>query len=344
MSRSIVVSMFGKHSNRTPFAYKSFTKFFKRNNIVIDNESELPDIICSGFHIDIAAEKDWINSTRNKNPALKIFIISEEPLWDMTWHKNPFQVNQICNTTGFEYFYINHFNSEAFNFSDIPYFITTDSKYISRYLMLLTLYENFTPSSILSHWSNTKMLISCFAERRVDKKYNISKNGFHTHSNFRSILIEQLVGFRGAQIEGKGWNTNSPRQVLPDWHADKLAKTLRSSRFMMAIENTDAPNYVTEKVFDAFSTLSIPVVVESQQKELDNIFGNTAVVSISNRNIDLIKVLSNVELDMDLAELYLKNLRTLLNLLRNSELIEKQISNRTSSLTWEINKAFKNER
>ena len=340
MNSSIIISMFGKHANRTPFSYAAFIKFFNRNNIIIDNESESPDIICSGFHIDIAAER---NSIKNKNPFVKILIVSEEPLWDMTWHKNPFENKQICNSTGFEYFYINHFNSKVFHFSNIPYFITTEPKYIARYLMLLSLHENLTPSSLLSYWSNVKNLISCFAEKRVDKKYIVSKNGYHTHSNFRSILIEQLVGFGGAQIEGKGWNTDSPRQILPDWHADKLAKTFKNSKFMMAIENTDAPSYVTEKVFDAFSTLSIPVVVKSQVQELEKTFGDAAVVSITNENVNLIKLLLDIRIDLDFAELYLNNLRKLLSLFRNVEQIDKQISCHTSSLTQEIIKAFKHE-
>jgi hypothetical protein len=339
---NLVVRTFGKHGVRTPFSYDRYQGVLKKNGIVLDNESECPDILCSGFHIDIPAERATIDVIRKRNPAVKIFIISEEPLWDLTWHSDAFTSHQRCKTTGLEYIYINHYNSNIFEISEVPYFITTDIKYIARYLMLLSRFENITALELIQHWMNCRYLASCFVERRNDQMYEVTKNGFETHSNLRSQLATSLLGDSVAQIQGKGWHSDSPRQSLPDWHADKLTKTYMSSKFLMAIENTDAPNYVTEKIFDAYSSLAIPIVVKSQIQEIEKIFHCPAVFGVSGADVGVFKEkLDAFKPDKEFADQYIRNIRQLLGLFRNTGIVEHAISFYSKSLINEIRKLAK---
>ena len=59
--------------------------------------------------------------------------------------------------------------------------------------------------------------------------------------------------------EGKGWHSDQPRQSLPDWHLDKLVQLDRQSLFVSALENTLVDHYLTEKIFDAYAVLSVPL-------------------------------------------------------------------------------------
>jgi hypothetical protein len=340
-NKNLVVATFGKHGVRTPFSYERYNSCFRKFGMVLDNENEKPDILCSGFHIDIPAESERIFAIKKRNPAVKIFIISEEPLWDLTWHNDPFSFKQKCKVTGLEYFYINHYNCNAFEISKLPYFITTDTKYTARYLMLLSRFKNLTPTDLISHWHNCRYLISCFVENRQDEKYSVNKNGFIAHSNLRTHLAASVYHNKIAQVQGKGWGTDTPRQSLPDWHADKLTRTYKCSKYLMAIENTDAPSYITEKVFDAFCSLAIPVIVTSQLGELEKLICSPAAIEVDSRDIDefgnKLKVFTT---NQSFAERYLKNIRQLHSIFRNVENIEKAVFKYTESFANEIKKAI----
>ncbi len=339
-----IVSTFGKHSARTPISYSLYQSQFKSLGFVLDNTSMKPDILIGGFHIDIAAEKQKIDNVKKLNPHVKIFIISEEPLWDLTWHKDPFEVCQKCEETGLEYFYLNHFSSNAFDLSIIPYFLTTESKYIARYVMLLSQLDTISPQELLTHWDSSEYLISCFVEKRAERKYGVTKRGFRAHSNFRTTLAENLLHEPCAQVQGKGWHTDKPRQSLPDWHADKLSRTYKRSKYLVAIENTDARSYITEKVFDAFSTLSIPVVVSSQVDELSKILANPAVfVSDTNDASMIFNRLEKFKPDEEYAKRYLSNIRELLAIFRNTKNFNFAVRTYTKSLTHLITKSIEGE-
>jgi len=340
-NKNLVVATFGKHGVRTPFSYEIYNSCFRKFGMVLDNENERPDILCSGFHIDIPAESEKIFEIKKRNPEVKIFIISEEPLWDLTWHSDPFNFNQKCKVTGLEYFYINHYNCNAFDTSKVPYFITTDTKYITRYLMLLSRFGSLTSAELINHWKNCRYLISCFVENRQDEKYSVNKNGFVAHSNLRTDLAASVYRNKIAQVQGKGWDTDTPRQSLPDWHADKLTKTHKSSKYLMAIENTDAPSYITEKVFDAFCSLAIPVIVKSQLGELEKLICRPAAIEVDSSDVqEFENKLKEFTTDESFAERYLDNIRQLCYVFRDIKNIERSVFKYTESFVNEIKKAI----
>ena len=79
---------------------------------------------------------------------------------------------------------------------------------------------------------------------------------------------------------GKGWNDDTPRQSLPDWHLDKLAGFAGRFRVVSALENTHCPNYFTEKLFDAFAVGSIPVYAASASHGLDRLVDPSGYITM----------------------------------------------------------------
>lgn len=75
---------------------------------------------------------------------------------------------------------------------------------------------------------------------------------------FRTLVAQRMTGDRIVRI-GKRWGDTPARQLLPDWHLDKLAALDSRSFIVSGIENTHHWNYVSEKLFDAFAVMAIPL-------------------------------------------------------------------------------------
>lgn len=314
----------GKHSNRTPAAYKIYKEALKSEGINVftlnDIGEEVPDFIVTGFHIDIPEIRPFYEKYLAINKSLQVFVISEEPLWDLTWHSSPLKRKHTCKVTGIDYEYINHFNSSLFNGLKIPYFITTETKYLARYITLLTDHCKLNPEELMKIWNRADYTLSCFVERREETKYlKTSECGsFKTYSNFRSSLVSPLLEADKVQVQGKGWYSDATRQMLPDWHADKLARCMKRSKFVMAIENVNAPNYMTEKYFDAVASLAIPLVVDCQTTTFLEYSKNLACLSISrDYEGNLLHTLNAHTVSQSFANDYLNNLKSIKNLIAN---------------------------
>lgn len=323
----------GKHSNRTPAAYKIYKEALKSEGINVftlnDIGEVVPDFIVTGFHIDIPEIRPFYEKYLAINKSLQVFVISEEPLWDLTWHSSPLKRKHTCKVTGIDYEYINHFNSSLFNGLKIPYFITTETKYLARYITLLTDHCKLNPEELMKIWNSADYTLSCFVERREDAKYlKVSECGrFKTYSNFRSSLVSPLLEVDKVQVQGKGWYDDAPRQMLPDWHADKLARCMKRSKFVMAIENVNAPSYMTEKYFDAVASLAIPLVVDCQTTTFLNYCKDLVYIGISHDyEGDLLHNLKSFTVSEEFAERYLNNLKNIKKIISDKKIINESVS------------------
>ncbi len=228
---------------------------------------------CYRFIQDYKQDVLRLHALKQANKSLKLVVVSEEPLWDSLWSGADFKKrwtkladsNHIESTINIVQ--INHFNSDLFSFRYLPYFLTTEYKYLIRYSQLCRKYMSDGHSALrVNYLEQTKDLAGLF-ERRLGDKY-VSKN--HPDlclSDYRSKLAE-LACFSSrstsngisCEFMGKGWSTsNLPRQQLGDWHLDKLIRLKKGFKAILAIENTVSPYYITEKVFDAISSFSRPV-------------------------------------------------------------------------------------
>lgn len=254
--------LLGKHSHRTPLSYAdlsySFKDFF---NQVFD--LSLADIIVLGFQIDLSEHADLLAGLKKKNPSLLIIVLSEEPLWDVVWSVNREDVLQHYSKNGvsFEYIYINHFNSNLYDFKKYPYFILTSNDYLARYRKSFLENKKNQDFQLIRQWSSADAKIKFYMEKRYDKRYSVfsNSNTLIGLSEYRTKFADCFNSEVSLKV-GLGWGDSKPRQTLIDWHFEKLYETSGNTFLLSAIENTLCRNYITEKIFDAYAVCAYPVV------------------------------------------------------------------------------------
>ena len=249
----IKVSLYGQHSNRTPLAYSSYKKFSEGK--ITQTTPEDCEILVSGSYGDFAENIDEIRMLKKKKPELQLVVISEEPYWDTVCFRNiceeisPNKL-QLKHYENVEIHFFGYLNSDLFEYKKIPHFLTTDINYIVRYRILI---ENQ-----MRNLEGEKSGIVGMFERRVGDWHIYDKGDVKSLCNYRSELASRLSEV--SVIYGVGHSPETrPRQLFPDWHLDKLARCSGKYKLMFAIENTLHPEYVTEKIFDAYACGSIQI-------------------------------------------------------------------------------------
>lgn len=302
--------LLGRHSHRTPLAYKPYidrsTEYF---HLVFDATEA--DVVILGFIIDVKENGDEILRIKKHNPLVKFVIISEEPLWDTVWSGDYQNVNRQIELDNeiVEIFYFNYFNSNIFSFKEIPYYITTDYKFISRYRFLFERNLKFNNVEIKQHL-NSRRGEAFFVENRTDPRYNFKHDKSVGLSLFRSDLAKSRRNINAESlIVGKGWDTDKPRQLLIDWHLDKLSQIDKNFKFSSAIENTDVEGYISEKYFDSLATLTVPIISTCKNQKL---LSNTKVepfLNISSENlISAIDQIDNFVVSNEFVDVYRRNI------------------------------------
>jgi len=219
------------------------------------------------------------------DPSLKIFLLSEEPLWDsmceQTLNPKLNKVNLEFSNFNFEINLINHLSSDLFDYKEIPFFLTTNKQYAINYILSLKTLSSINEKNILSHWKNKKYNF-CAIER------NLSSNPifqFKSNSDI-PILSQERSKFcfkihkelDKTFIFGEGWESLNNDIVNSEklqhtiysshkscfWHKEKLHFLQEKSQFLMSSENTMCKNYITEKFFDGPATLSVPLFIAKQ--------------------------------------------------------------------------------
>lgn len=271
------------------FYYESYLifleKYFERTF-----DQGKADIIVASFINDIFENlKDFLEIAKSHNK--KIFLLSEEPLWDALskeYVSNPKSNKVELDLAGvkFELNSINYMNSNVFDFDDIPYFITTNRKYIFNYLNSLKSLCSMNDEEVFSMW-NQKKYNFC----SIGRDYS-SNPVFEFHdsdeipilSKKRSILSKEIGEALGDSfIFGEGWeHTNESQQKNHSkdlnlsiysskesclWHYQKLSFAKKYSKFLMSAENSICQNYITEKFFDGPASLSIPIFFSNKNEE-----------------------------------------------------------------------------
>ena len=289
-SRKTRLHLFGTHSNRTPFSYDAFRPGFEKH-VQYEDTIEDADLCVTGFELDYKGNTSIIRAALEENPGLNLKVTSEEPLWDTAWTDDPLARTSSLGMSDSElpsipYAICNHQNHDVFDFERLPYFITTDDKFFLRYATAFSRNAALSEDELLKVWTTTMVRAAFYAEKREKEKYNIR---MPEHDIFGLALHRLSVSEkvrRGPVLRiGKGFSTDTARQVIPDWHLDKLAASDRNCLILSALENTHQINYVTEKIFDAFAVLAVPIYYASPNHRIHslvpeeswiNIFGMTA--------------------------------------------------------------------
>lgn len=203
-----------------------------------------------------------------------VFIVCEEPVWNKnTENWTSYLLEEVYVDVKKQRYNIsainlNYITSDIFGYNTIPYFITTNFRYISNYksawkqLTELNKSNNLTLANRESKYNITGLISIPNSERWVYKKID----SFPYLANARHLIAESAIKTTNdCFFAGRGWQSGTlgktiyEEQESANWHTDKLNWATTHSRFLFAIENINMPGYVTEKIFDAIFSNSIPI-------------------------------------------------------------------------------------
>jgi hypothetical protein len=255
------ICLLGRHANRTPLSYEPIRRIIDQQLKFVE-VPEQADIVISGFNIDLLDSIEALSAVLSSPNKPKFAILSEEPLWDITW-SGPFtgRKARIADTRGeIAYTFLSHETSNIFEFERIPYFVLTSDSYAVRYANLIGRFACMTPKDMLERWKSATFPAAFFFERRTGATYSNSfpERNVTGLSAYRTDVAESLK-LPGVLRVGKGWSTESRRQDLPDWHLDKLVQADGNTRVLSSLENVHQRLYITEKIFDAFAIGAVPL-------------------------------------------------------------------------------------
>lgn len=283
------IFLLGKHSNRTPLSYLVYRRIAEKRGLVFVDNINNADIIIFGFVIDIKTHSKLIFDAISINPKLRLVVLSEEPLWDTIWSPKYDVRNSIiaCDEGSLNYTNLNHFTTEIYNFNKIPYFITTEDKYVIRYSNFLSRNIKYSKSEIVEKIKNRKFAFSCMAEKRLDAELHKFRDGHLIGlSNLRTQVADTFS--LSKKCVGKGWVNNIPRQDEVDWHLAKISEFDNLSIVMSAVENTVQENYITEKIFDAYATLSFPLYFSNPNHRIKDLIKNNSALFFETDDVECI--------------------------------------------------------
>lgn len=276
------VFIYGRHQTRVVLNYKAYAPHFEGDIELVD-EPRRADMLIVGFDTDLVQNSEEILRFVDETPSMRLVVLSEEPLWDSIWSK---QYKSKCSRLiigGRELpvSVLNHVTTKIFDFDRIPYYVTTRDVYAQRYASLLNRFSDETPSSLRERWISAPQQYASVAERREGAQYSVRDPGIDLVGlcSYRSELASALQA-RGGLCLGKGWHADAPRQSLPDWHLDKLARLDRQVFRLSALENTHLNNYITEKMFDAFSVGAYPVYSAGKHHRVREFVASEAFLNV----------------------------------------------------------------
>ncbi|MEH6645932.1 glycosyltransferase family 10 domain-containing protein [Sulfitobacter sp.] len=194
----------------------------------------------------------------------RLVLLSEEPFWDSVWGRDPLRrFQKHSGTTGpIPFACLNHFTSDIYNFTEIPYFLLTDTRFFTRYASWFRRNAARDADQWRTHFAGTRHRVAFLAEYRNEARFDVRYDG-HDIFGMGTLRTQIALACKGPDVlrSGAGWNTLPRRQDLPDWHLDKFLDLDGQCRILSAIENTHHANYVSEKFFDAFAVGAVPLYI-----------------------------------------------------------------------------------
>lgn len=267
---------YGNASKISIFEYRSYqkyiNKFFKKVK-----DPKKADIIIFSHIEDVAKDIPAFQKCQNNAKAI---LFSEEPLWDNSWSNSIQYENTkpfVQDSTGkfrVDFEIINYFNSNIYEYKFFPHFLTTNLQYVKNYY---DIFNNLDSSNIINLFNKKKYDVTgLFSRRDVIEPnqfdFSDNKEGKCLNSikyGLSDLFIDNKLNFN-CDFFGHG-NSEIP-DVTDDtiydgytFHRKKVDWCLKNSKFLFAIENTLQKDYVTEKVFDAICSLSIPIYFQTHQ-------------------------------------------------------------------------------
>lgn len=251
----------GKYCHRQPLAYPPIAELCA-DTITLTDHPEQASILLLAHSKDLATQAEFLTQHLQAFPNKKLVLLSEEPFWDTIWAADPFERHQVFASDfgDIPFTYLNHHTSDIFDFHQIPYYLLTNHRFAPRYALRFGKNARKSKADWQVHFASTEIQAAFIAEKRLNEKFAVRFPRHDTYGLcvFRSQLTAEYHSgnvYRG----GLGWRKGPLRQELTDWHLDKLLTLDQRCRFISALENTHQPQYLSEKLFDAFALGAIPL-------------------------------------------------------------------------------------
>lgn len=265
MQTRIRVFRTGAHAHRTPLSYPALAPLFADRIVPVDRPGEA-DLYVFAHVLDIEAAphaviEDW---RRRQRPVV---LLSEEPFWDTIWARQPLAHQRLVQTRfgPLPVIQLNHQTSPIFHFERIPYYLLTHHRFATAYAARFARNAALTASAWARRFADCAADLVFMFERRPEPYHALRwpEGDLIGLCHWRTVLAEADLPGRVERI-GRSWQDGVPaRQSLPNWHLDKLARLDGQMRCLAAFENTHQPDYITEKLFDAFACGAVPLYFAS---------------------------------------------------------------------------------
>ena len=290
------------HSAVSMFSYQPYEKYIKQY-FEPTTHSSFADIMIATYSIDFYNHGGLSNLYSKIN---NLFVLCEEPLWNKfssfykghLFSQKHYDIKrEKVNIPVTE---LNYKTSDIFSYETVPYFLTTNEKYIKNHKKWLAISNQTGINKIIGSHSERKYKIGGLFSHRTKESYRYDKfNSNPCLSSIRTKIAENLLKINNDNIFiGENWkipnlsstiyNKNSWKQAL--WHEEKLDWATSNVRMLYAVENTSTPNYVTEKIFDAVISNSIPIYY---MKETE--FFYDKIKGINLYNFDLERMVEDID-------------------------------------------------
>lgn len=260
----IRVFVTGRHAHRMPLSYPALRPLFETRVLRVEDPAEA-DLYLLAHVMDLgqaprAMVEDW---RRRRRPVV---VLSEEPFWDTIWGQRPLdrEIRVDTDWGALPAVQLIHTTSDIFRFHRIPYYLLTNPRFERAYTAMFARNAARRPDDWARDWAQRPAQVSFMFERRPEGHHDVAwpEADLTGLCAWRTRLAEALPETRSERL-GRSWQGGISRFDLSDWHADKLARLDGRSRMIGAFENTHHPDYLTEKLFDAFACGALPLYAAS---------------------------------------------------------------------------------
>lgn len=250
----------GAHAHRSPLSYPALAPLFEGAIEHVATPQEA-DLYLFSHSLDVEAApralvEDW---RRRRRPVV---ILSEEPFWDTIWGREPLSRNRVLETRfgALPVIQLNHHTSDIFAFEQIPYYLLTNHRFANAYAAHFARNAKLSAADWQARFAAYPVDLTFMFERRPEPHHATRwpEGDIIGLCSWRTELAQACTQGVVERL-GQSWQGGLSRFDLDNWHLDKLARLDGHTRLMAAFENTHQPDYITEKLFDAFACGALPL-------------------------------------------------------------------------------------
>jgi hypothetical protein len=254
------IACLGRHANRQPFAYAALRPLWQEF-ADLTGPSDVADLLLLAHPSDAGEVPDLAERARRIPAAL----LSEEPFWDTLFSPDPLAKTIPVQTADGQALLHqrNHHNAAVFRHQVIPYYLLTHHRFAIRYAARFARNAALDAADWQQAFASRPLRSVFMAARRVEGFHDIklAEGNIMGLCAWRTRLAQTCRN--AVERSGEGWPGSPGRFGVADWHLDKLVRLDGKALMISALENTHQPDYLSEKLFDAFACGALPLYMAS---------------------------------------------------------------------------------